>query len=121
LRNREGFRIGADALGNQFEQTLEVRLSRWKAVPSRTEDGYVIEFEIPLDLIDTQDGPGFRPATTGSELRMNISILDYDEPGHKLASYGVLWAEDRKWSLVHGGEDFWAAELRLTPAPAPHR
>jgi hypothetical protein len=81
----------------------------------------VIEFEIPLDLIDTQDGPGFRPATTGSELRMNISILDYDEPANKLASYGVLWAEDRKWSLQHGGEDYWAAALRLTPAPAPHR
>jgi hypothetical protein len=81
----------------------------------------VIEFEIPLDLIDTQDGPGFRPATTGSELRMNVSILDYDEPANRPGAYGVLWSEDRQWSLAHGGEDFWPVALRLTPAPAPRR
>jgi hypothetical protein len=119
--NREGFRVGADALGNHFPMPPEVGDSRWKAGASRTGDGYVIEFEIPLDLIDTQDGPGFQPATTGSVLRMNMSILDYDDPASQRASYGVLWAEDRQWSLAHGGEDFWAAALRLTPAPAPHR
>jgi hypothetical protein len=119
--NHEGFQVSADALGNQYHVGAEIEDSRWKVGASRTEDGYVIEFEIPLDLIDTQDGPGFRPATTGSELRMNVSILDYDQPANQPASYGVLWSEDRRWSLCHGGEDFWAAALRLTPAPAPHR
>jgi hypothetical protein len=119
---REGFRVGADALGNHFSFiSTDVGDSRWKVGTSRTEDGYVIEFEVPLYLIDTQDGPGFRPATTGSELRMNVSILDYDEPADQTPAYGVLWSEDRQWSLTHGGEDFWAAALRLTPAPAPHR
>jgi hypothetical protein len=119
--NREGFRVGADALGNHFSpMPADVGDLRWKTGTSRTEDGYVIEFEIPLDLIDTQDGPGFRPATTGSELRMNVSILDYDEPANQ-PSYGVLWSEDRQWDLAHGGEDFWPVALRLTPAPAPNR
>jgi hypothetical protein len=116
--NREGFRLGADALGNHFSLSPEVGDWRWKVGTSRTEDGYVIEFEVPLDLIDTQDGPGFRPATTGSELRMNVSILDYDDTANQPVAYGVLWSEDRNWSLAHGGEDFWAASLRLTPAPA---
>jgi hypothetical protein len=119
--NREGYRVGADAIGNHFPMPPEVGESRWKAGASPTQDGYVIEFEVSLDLIDTQDGPGFRPATTGSELRMNMSILDYDDPASQPASYGVLWAEDRQWSLAHGGEDFWAVALRLSPAPAPHR
>jgi hypothetical protein len=119
--NREGFQVGADALGHPYHIGAVFGYSRWKVGASRMEDGYVIEFEVPLELIDTQDGPGFRPATTGSELRMNVSILDYDEPANQPASYGVLWSEDRQWSLAHGGEDFWPVALRLTPAQAPHR
>jgi hypothetical protein len=119
--NREGFRVGADALGNHFPMPAEVGDARWKVGASRTDDEYVIEFEVPLDLIDIQDGPGFRPAATGSELRMNMSILDYDDSASERASYGVLWSEDRQWSLAHGGEDFWPVALRLTPTPAPQR
>jgi hypothetical protein len=119
LGNREGFEVAADALGNPFFKFTEIPVWRWKAATTRTEDGYVIEFEVPLELIDTQDGPGFKPATTGTELRMNMSILDYDEPTGAQSSYGVLWSEDRQWSLQHGGEDFWAATLVLAPAPAP--
>ena len=71
-------------------------------------------------MIDTQDGPGFRPASTGSELRMNVDILDFDAGDNKKMSYAILWCEDRRnWSLSHGGEDFWPVALRLTPAPAP--
>jgi hypothetical protein len=116
--SHEGFRVGADALGNQFHMLLsfEVIESRWKVATSRTEDGYVVEFEVPLELIDTQDGPGFKPATTGALLRMNMNILDYDDPSGEPAAYGVFWAEDRQWSLRHGGEDFWAASLFLAPA-----
>jgi tetratricopeptide (TPR) repeat protein len=118
---REGFMVTADALGNHRPFIFgDVGDSRGKVGANRTEDGYAIEFEVPLDLIDTQDGPGFRPATTGSELRMNVSILDYDEPASPTVAYGVLWSEDRQWSLTYGGEDFWAVALRLTPAPAPH-
>jgi hypothetical protein len=110
--NREGFHVTATVLGATGHP-------RWKVGTGRTEDGYIIEFEIPLDMIDTQDGPGFRPASTGSELRMNADILDFDEGANNQSSYGVLWCEDREWSLFHGGEDFWPVALRLTPAQAP--
>jgi hypothetical protein len=118
--NREGFMIGADVLGNHHRNSILG--TRWKVGTGRTEDGYVIEFEIPLDLIDTLDGPGVRPATTGSELRMNVAIMDVDEAGDKRSSqYAVLWCEDRFWTLTHGGEDFWPMALRLVSAPKPDR
>jgi serine/threonine protein kinase len=119
LGNLEGFQIIADALGHRFSPASIVGDTRWKVGTSRTEDGYIIEFEIPLDLIDTQDGPGFRPAATGSELRMNVGINDIDQAINKQTFYGMLWAEDRLWSPLLGGEDFWPVALRLVPAPAP--
>jgi serine/threonine protein kinase len=114
--NREGFQLIADSLGNRFCSAPEVGDTRWKVGTSRTEDGYVIEWEIPLELIDTQDGQGVRPAATGSELRMNLAINDVDEAVNKQSSLGMLWSEDRLWSPLLGGEDFWPVALRLVPA-----
>jgi serine/threonine protein kinase/tetratricopeptide (TPR) repeat protein len=110
--DREGFVVQADVLGQPDDP-------RWKTGADRTEDGYVIEFVIPLDGIDTQDGPGYRPAATGSELRFNVNLMDFDDAQSNLLSYALMWCEDRRaWSLSHGGEDFWSAKLRLTPSPA---
>jgi serine/threonine protein kinase len=119
--SREGFQLTVDSLGNRFTLASGVGRTRWKVGTSRVDDGYVIEFEIPLDLIDTQDGPEFRPAATGSELRMNVAINDSDEASGDQTFYGMLWAEDRLWSPAEGGEDFWPVALRLVPAPAPGR
>jgi serine/threonine protein kinase len=119
--NREGFQMVADSLGNRFCSAPEVGDTRWKVGTSRTEDGYVIEWEIPLDLIDTQDGQGVRPAATGSELRMNLAINDVDEAVNKQSSLGMLWSEDRLWSPMLGGEDFWPVALRLVSAAARSR
>jgi hypothetical protein len=112
LGNREGFLVQADVLGQPADP-------RWKTGAGRTKEGYVIEFVIPLDGIDTQDGPGYRPAATGSELRFNVNLMDFDDAHSNLGSYALMWCEDRRaWSLTHGGEDFWSASLRLTPARA---
>jgi tetratricopeptide (TPR) repeat protein len=119
--NNEGFHLVADVLGNRFGDCPEVRNTRWKVGTGRTEDGYIIEFEIPLDLIDTQDGPGFQAAKTGSELRMNVAIDDYDQPDGNQQFYGILWSEDPLWSPTFGGEDFWPVALRLMPAAATVR
>ena len=119
--NLEGFQIIADALGNRFCSSRAVGDTRWQVGTARTAGGYIIEFEIPLDLIDTQDGPGFRPAATGSELRMNVAINDIDEAINKQTFHGILWAEDRLWSPYLGAEDFWPVALRLVPAPKPDR
>jgi hypothetical protein len=55
-------------------------------------------FEIPLDLIDTQGGPEFRPATTGSEPLMNVATNEVDEEVNNQTSFGMLWSESRLWS-----------------------
>ena len=119
--NREGFQIITDAAGNRGSTSLDIGDTSWRAGTSRTGDGYVIEFEIPLDLIDTKDGPGFRPAATGSEMWVNIAVNDMDEAVNKETCYGVLWSEDRLNSPYFGGEDVWPVRLRLVPAPAPGR
>jgi serine/threonine protein kinase len=115
--NPEGFQFVADSLGNRVCSAFRIGLDSWKAVAGRTEDGYVIEFEVPLKLIDTEDGPGVAPAATGSELRMNVGVTDIDEAINKQTFYGMLWSESRLWSPMMGGEDFWPVALRLTSAP----
>jgi hypothetical protein len=49
---------------------------------SRLVDGYVIEFEIPLGLIDTADGAPYTPATTGSFVWFNAAVNDNDSDVH---------------------------------------
>jgi hypothetical protein len=80
----------------------------------RTDRGFVIEFEIPLRLIDTQDGPGERPAATGSTLFLNAGVNDNDTVLSKQSYYGMLWSEHPLvWPPM--GEDFWPVRLRLSP------
>src|SRR5262245_33023392 len=86
---------------------------RW----ARTADGYIIEFEVPLALIDTRDGPEFVPATSGSELLVNFGFNDNDAPVSAQTEYAIFWAEDPNLSPFLGGEDFWTVSLRLVPKP----
>jgi hypothetical protein len=116
--NQEGFQLIADTLGNQYCVSKGMDKARWKTAASRTNDGYMIEFEIPLSLIDTKDGPEFVPATTGSDLYMNVGVPDIDEAISLQKFYGILWSETRLWSPHMGGEDFWPAILRLAPPTA---
>jgi serine/threonine protein kinase len=116
--NREGFALGADAAGNRGAAPGDLTDAGWRAGTSRTSDGYIIEFEIPLALIDTRDGPEFVPATSGSELRVNFGITDNDAPVHEQTNLGIFWAEDSDVTPWFGGEDFWTVSLRLVPRPA---
>ena len=69
--NREGFQLLCDVAGHRKTTGLGLSNDDWSAATGRTEDGYVIEFVIPLKLIDTKDGPGEEPPSTGSFLLMN--------------------------------------------------
>ena len=60
--NREGFQIVADADGNQYTLATDLTNSDWKVCTRRIDGGFVMEFEIPLRALDTEDGPGNRPA-----------------------------------------------------------
>ena len=119
-RNREGFQLIADAGGHQ--QTLGADFSNadWRVGTSRTRDGYIIEFEIPLALIDTKDGPQYVPARGGDKLLVNFGFVDMDQElsvQTDQVDYGIFWAEDPALSPVFGGEDFWTVSLRLVPKP----
>ena len=85
----------------------------------RDPDGYIIEFEIPLTLIDTLDGPAYAPAKSGSELLVNFGIPDNDENLSYQTDFGIVWADDPNLSPFLGGEDFWTVSLRLVPKPTP--
>jgi tetratricopeptide (TPR) repeat protein len=114
-RNREALWLIGDAGGHQFTGSSGFANADWKAGSSRTPDGYIIEFEIPLALIDTRDGPEYVPATSGSELRVNFGITDNDDSVNDQTNYGMFWAEDPALSPYFGGEDFWTVALRLGP------
>jgi serine/threonine protein kinase/tetratricopeptide (TPR) repeat protein len=117
--NREGFHLAADAGGHQCTVGEGLTNADWKAGTSRTPDGYLVEFEIPLALIDTRDGPELVPASSGSELRVNFGIIDNDDAQTSgQTDYGIFWAEDPNHTPYTGGEDFWTVSLRLVPKPA---
>ena len=117
LGNREGFQLIADAGGHQSTRATGFTDADWKLGTSRTPDGYIVEFEIPLALIDTRDGPEYVPATSGSELLVNFGVTDNDAPVSDQTDYGIFWAEDPDLSPQEGGEDFWTVSLRLVPRP----
>jgi hypothetical protein len=92
----------------------------WKVGTSRTLGGYIIEFEIPLALIDTRDGPEYVPVASGSELLINFLIGDNDAPRSAAGpdDAGSFWTEDPALDPWYGGEDLWTVALRQVPKPA---
>jgi tetratricopeptide (TPR) repeat protein len=111
--NREGFQVLADVLGQKLTVSTEFGNDDWKVGTRRTSDGYIVEFEIPLALIDTKDGPEYRPATTGSFLLMNAAVDDNDEPVAQETSHAILWDEVPGSSPYRAGELSWVVGLRL--------
>jgi tetratricopeptide (TPR) repeat protein len=112
---REGFQLIADAAGHQLTDARDFANADWRVGTSRTRDGYIIEFEIPLALIDTKDGPAYVPAAGGSELLVNFSSTDNDAPVSEQTDHAIFWVEDPNLSQYEGGEDFWPVSLRLVP------
>jgi serine/threonine protein kinase/tetratricopeptide (TPR) repeat protein len=115
--NREGFQLVADAAGHPFTAATGFTSADWKARASRTDDGYIVEVEIPLALIDTRDGPEYVPAAGGSELLVNFKFTDNDAPVSAQTDVGIFWAEDPVLE-PYDGEDLWTVSLRLVPKPA---
>ena len=113
--NREGSQIIADVRGPQYTYAMDFVNFDWNVGAGLTDEGYIIEFEIPLDLIDTRDGPGTSPPTTGSTLLMNAAIIDNEEHSEfEQQNYAMLWSDEPALSPFQGGEDTWVVPLRLT-------
>jgi WD40 repeat protein len=120
--SREGFQILADARGRQQTFSNDFTNRDWKVATTRRPDGYVVEFEIPLALIDTADGAAYFPASTGSFLWFDAAVTDNDSPVHGQQDYGSLWlagpAGTSGRSPAMLGEKGWRVGLSLS-GPRP--
>lgn len=114
--SREGFQLIVDTRGLQWTCATDIFNRDWNVGISVVPGGYIVEFEIPLDLIDTQDGPGSCRPKTGSRVLMNAAIADNDaDLVYLVESYATLWSQEEELSPFLGGEDLWVVALELTP------
>jgi hypothetical protein len=111
--SEEGFQVLADAAGHQYTLSNTFKNADWKAATKRTVDGYVIEIEIPLKLIDTMDGQPFAPAGPGSLLNFALAITDNDAEVSNQMSYAYLRTSKSNISPWLGKEDAWKFALKL--------
>jgi hypothetical protein len=75
----------------------------------------VIEVEIPLKLIDVQDGPGKRAAGPGSVIHFGLAINDNDVEVSQQMTYAFLRARDSVRSPYLGQEESWTFAIKLAP------
>jgi hypothetical protein len=114
--NREGFQLVADSRGIQWTMATDFFNIDWKVATSIVTDGYIVEFKIPLHLIDTRDGPERSPPTGGSIILMNAGITDNDDYVQFVQeNHAFLWADEASLSPFFGGEDTWVVALRFVP------
>ncbi len=87
-------------------------------LPRDTEDGYTLEYQIPLGSLDTEGFEfGESPMKTGDYLLFNIALDDNDEPEDLGGQNGhhILWQVEGASSPFGGGEDIWVVPLELSP------
>src|SRR5262249_27934298 len=111
----EGFQLLADAAGHQYTRAQGFRNADWKAAAKRTADGYIVEIEIPLALIDTQDGPAYAPPGPGTLLNFAMAITDNDAAVQQQVSYAYLRTQNTNTSPWIGGENAWKFAIKLEP------
>ena len=109
--SREGFQAASTAGGLKY--ATGIGTPDYAARTSKFDGGYIVEFRIPLAMIDVVDGPDVRPPGRGSTLRFNLAIVDNDEPVNGQQRYGVLWSEDRTRSPFMDGDGAWRVNLHL--------
>lgn len=113
--SKEGFQIGGNAASQQFTKSQDFTNADWKSTVKRTDDGYIVEMEIPLALIDTQDGPPFVPAGPGSLLNLGLAVTDNDAEVHKQMSYAYLKTAKQTTTPWFGGEPAWNFAIKFVP------
>jgi len=114
-RSREGFQLLVDAVGHQMAVPAALSNSGWRAATNRTSDGYVVEYEVPLTLIDVQDGPRTVPAGPGALINFGLAIDDFDSNVSPKRSFAYLRARPDVASPFRGGESSWSLGIRLAP------
>ena len=109
--NHEGFQLGTDFRRRRYANG--VAFKDYAVAASRFAGGYVIEYRIPLETIDNDDGAEINVPGPGSTLKFNMAIIDNDEVGERQDRYAILWTNDPSNSPVHQGELGWTVDLHL--------
>ncbi len=113
--SREGFQLLVNAAGHQFTASKDFTNADWKAAARRTGDGYIIEIEIPLALIDTKDGLPFVPAGPGAMLNLGLAVTDNDAEVSRQVTYAYLRTPNQTVSPYDGQEAAWKFGIKLEP------
>jgi hypothetical protein len=95
LGTPSGFALLADTLGEQVTTVANDRFGNgdWATASTRIARGYLVEFGVPLRLIDTGAGPGVNPPAAGGSLYLNVAIVDNDRQlFNGQDAVGCLWA-----------------------------
>jgi Carbohydrate family 9 binding domain-like len=111
----EGFQLIVDAAGHQYTASRDFKNADWKGAAKRTPDGYVVEMEIPLALIDTKDGPGTERPGPDSLLHLGMAVNDNDEETRRQASNAYLRTARQTQNPYNGGENAWNFGIKLEP------
>ena len=113
VEGKEGFQLITDFQGNQWNWYSPEFLSlQWSSAPGLRPRGYVVEWRIALESIDTKDGPGEKPPGPGDVIGFDIAVDENDGAGQTLQGW---WGGMRsEWAYLH--EDEWGL-LYFEPQP----
>jgi serine/threonine protein kinase len=114
----EGFQLIANVAGHKLTTSRDFTINDWKSAANRYEEGYVIEVEIPLALIDVKDGPQKVAAGPGSAINLGLAINDNDAAVHEQTRYAFIRARPSIGSPWIGREDSWSFGIKLAPEPS---
>jgi len=119
--SREGFQLLVNAAGHQFTASKDFTNADWKAAARRTGDGYIVEMEIPLALIDTKDGPPVVPPGPGTLLNLGLAVTDNDAEVSRQMSYAYLRTPNQTMSSSSESEGsemiMWQSSERTCTHP----
>ena len=111
--SKEGFQLLVDAAGHQFTTATDFGNADWKAAARRTADGYIVEIEVPLTLIDTKDGPPFQAAGPGDLLNFALAATDNDAEVRQQTTYAYLRTPTSNTPPWLGREGAWRFAVEL--------
>lgn len=111
----EGFQLLVNAAGHRKTIAADFGDADWKATAKPTADGYLVEMEIPLALIDIKDGAPYAPAASGSLINFALAITDNDAAVSRQTSYAYLRTSMQTESPWIGREGAWNFGIKLEP------
>jgi hypothetical protein len=85
VEGEEGFQLLSDFQGTTWNwYSPEFTVLQWASASGLRPRGYVVEWAIALESIDTQDGPNDQPPGPGDVIGFNVAVDDNDGFGWEM-------------------------------------